>query len=1278
MEDALAAMSAQDLAARLSALGLPAEECSKFEDADFTGRTALDMAGDEQWAQLFDELGVAEDFRHQIMAWLTPTSRTTAVSAAPAAAPAAPAASRTMKALFPWNEETGASPGDLYFAAGDVIEVLNDGPGEGWLTGRLASNPGGMQGIFPENYAEASTVQSTAPAFAAPGVAAVGQSAAALQASSVSTSADAPVASAAGASAEGPAEASVVGPAESAVVALVSEPPEAEANAAIETELPATDAASTDVGDKAATKAEAKRAKEEAKKAKAAEKELAKKAKAAEKEQAKLQKEGAKQQKAKAVKKDASDNDSGETAPDAAGTAAPEADATATPEPPVTGSALSEPLEQPTPSGVAAGPAPSQPAAPTAQPAVPPAQLMPPSAQPVAPPAQPMAWTPQPTLPAQPTAPAAQMMAPAAQPMASAAQMMAPAAQPMTPAAQPMVPAAQPMAPPAQPMAPPAQPLMYPAQTMAPPLQALTQPLMPPLPAQIMQPTTATPGHPTALMHNVVPLRAQPIMQSSMMHPAIQAQSAGAQRGIIEDSDSDSEASVTSEVSELSDDGWMQLPHFEHGTAAAQKRGPTRREGASAREPQANHTNDHGARRPVSRTTPAVRVRGRKSSVAESSSSEDEVRPRGNTSAVRASRRGRQVNAASIQSATPNQRGTRTQRRGDDRAITTSRRRTAGTAHAERTATMNMKGAESLEELRNLYADLWGQPPTGEFANSKAWLRRKVREKSQGGTSTQSVIRRADENMASVYTGQRSRSANSVRPSRTGGQTSAPADSASSTSRQRAPPVVAPPAMPVPMDAAAMKVLEDQLRETNLLLERERAEKKTLHQAIRQMSRGGDVQELLQQQETQILQLKRELATAADNLRQALAEQEAKIMAELSAGEGAQMEEVAAMLERRWLLRNQELSRLEEENKQLEQMNDALVPQMEKMFSEAEELSNKVAQAEMRAVRSEQELVATRQALHALQSEQTKTRSHTRESAEHASPAADQVNMDGEPAMSTNRLAPNRTAANDPAAQAIMWLTARGHEEVAGRVVAQLREMEQPSEEWVTTLAQLEQRGLLQEFLAPLYEPEPAASSPEPEALHAGDPPWLTSENEHEAVQSHFGSLGRSPAARAPLLYSSHVDGDSGLHTDFSRDWRSLQTESANFESRDEFRETGPLKSQYSERVGADNYPFFGHGTAGSADGSFRSSGVHPPERTEARLSDYSSYPVEMPAWGDIKYEPTPQGSFGANAAAAMSTSSATEPMNSEQMKSAADLLARSRQTRRRLGGTAHDVTATR
>ena len=75
----------------------------------------------------------------------------------------APAGSRTVRALFPWNAEaTGASPGDLYFAAGDMIEVLNDGPGEGWLTGRLATNPLGATGMFPENYVEIITEAETA------------------------------------------------------------------------------------------------------------------------------------------------------------------------------------------------------------------------------------------------------------------------------------------------------------------------------------------------------------------------------------------------------------------------------------------------------------------------------------------------------------------------------------------------------------------------------------------------------------------------------------------------------------------------------------------------------------------------------------------------------------------------------------------------------------------------------------------------------------------------------------------------------------------------------------------------------------------------------------------------------------------------------------------------------------------------------------------------------------------------------------------------------------
>ena len=97
------------------------------------------------------------------------------------------------------------------------------------------------------------------------------------------------------------------------------------------------------------------------------------------------------------------------------------------------------------------------------------------------------------------------------------------------------------------------------------------------------------------------------------------------------------------------------------------------------------------------------------------------------------------------------------------------------------------------------------------------------------------------------------------------------------------------------------------------------------------------------------------------------------------------------MLERQWLQRNQQLSRIEEEKKQLAQMNDALVPQMEKMLGEVEELNNKVAHAETRAVRAEQDLVATRQALQALQSEHTK---YVRAGkAQPSSPAAERINM---------------------------------------------------------------------------------------------------------------------------------------------------------------------------------------------------------------------------------------------------------------------------------------------
>ena len=59
--DALAAMTASEIAAGLGGLGLPAELCQKFEDHNFTGLTAAHMAGPEKWTERFDELGDVRD-----------------------------------------------------------------------------------------------------------------------------------------------------------------------------------------------------------------------------------------------------------------------------------------------------------------------------------------------------------------------------------------------------------------------------------------------------------------------------------------------------------------------------------------------------------------------------------------------------------------------------------------------------------------------------------------------------------------------------------------------------------------------------------------------------------------------------------------------------------------------------------------------------------------------------------------------------------------------------------------------------------------------------------------------------------------------------------------------------------------------------------------------------------------------------------------------------------------------------------------------------------------
>ena len=52
--------------------------------------------------------------------------------------------SRQFEALL---SRTTAPDGNLTFEQGDVIDVLSDGPGEGWLTGSC----GGRSGIFPAN-----------------------------------------------------------------------------------------------------------------------------------------------------------------------------------------------------------------------------------------------------------------------------------------------------------------------------------------------------------------------------------------------------------------------------------------------------------------------------------------------------------------------------------------------------------------------------------------------------------------------------------------------------------------------------------------------------------------------------------------------------------------------------------------------------------------------------------------------------------------------------------------------------------------------------------------------------------------------------------------------------------------------------------------------------------------------------------------------------------------------------------------------------------------------
>ena len=56
------------------------------------------------------------------------------------------------KALHTWDAAAGGAVGDLFFAAGEMIEVVEPNqPGQGWVTGR---NARGEVGVLPRNYVE--------------------------------------------------------------------------------------------------------------------------------------------------------------------------------------------------------------------------------------------------------------------------------------------------------------------------------------------------------------------------------------------------------------------------------------------------------------------------------------------------------------------------------------------------------------------------------------------------------------------------------------------------------------------------------------------------------------------------------------------------------------------------------------------------------------------------------------------------------------------------------------------------------------------------------------------------------------------------------------------------------------------------------------------------------------------------------------------------------------------------------------------------------------------
>lgn len=132
-------------------LGLYAEP---FRNMGLDGTSILRTV---DWGRVFDDIGV-EDGLHRTMLgkWLQPMDRGTTAGTVPAGAvpPSIPdhfasaPGKKLARARYPWNSGTD---GDLVFNKGDVLEITSEeSPGEGWVSGLL----NGASGILPANYLE--------------------------------------------------------------------------------------------------------------------------------------------------------------------------------------------------------------------------------------------------------------------------------------------------------------------------------------------------------------------------------------------------------------------------------------------------------------------------------------------------------------------------------------------------------------------------------------------------------------------------------------------------------------------------------------------------------------------------------------------------------------------------------------------------------------------------------------------------------------------------------------------------------------------------------------------------------------------------------------------------------------------------------------------------------------------------------------------------------------------------------------------------------------------